>query len=45
MEHKNDNHLTNRFPRWIRVSQGSAIVLGLAEGKLDVEPTPLSSVF
>jgi len=44
MEYKNDNRFTNRFPRWIRVSQGSVIVLWLAEGKLDVEPTPLSSV-
>ena len=35
---KNPNN-TFDFPEQIRVSVGSAIVLGLLEGKLDVEPT------
>jgi biotin synthase-related radical SAM superfamily protein len=31
--------LRNRIPRQVRVSVGSAIVLGLLEGRLDAEPT------
>ena len=39
MERKTRNHSAKHLPSQIRVSQGSAIVLGLLEGKLDVEPT------
>jgi biotin synthase-related radical SAM superfamily protein len=34
-----NHNLRNRIPRQVRVSVGSAIVLGLLEGRLDAEPT------
>ena len=39
MECKTRSHSVRHPPRQIRVSQGSASVLGLLDGKLDVEPT------
>ena len=37
-QHVNENFIKN-LPERIRVSVGSAIILGLLEGKLDAEPT------
>ena len=38
-EKSNNKSLIRHFPELIRVSLGTAIVLGLLEGKLDTEPT------
>jgi len=38
-EKSNNKSLIRHFPELIRVSLGTAIVLGLLEGKLDAEPT------
>jgi len=37
--HKSNNKFSGCLPEHVRVSVGSAIVLGLLEGKLDAEPT------
>jgi biotin synthase-related radical SAM superfamily protein len=40
--HEANEKFSNHLPKLVRTSTGSAVVLGLLEGKLDVEPTVAS---